>query len=99
MSEDEPTHETFHYRIDGGEERCVTVATGIYVMAVMAIPALTGHIDLPFEIEIWCPRLLPHYGPYRYEIYNGEFGFPAVRYLVLPGRAKSAPPASSETKP
>lgn len=74
--------ETFHYRLNGGEERQITVETGIYQFAALAIPAVTGNTDLPMLVEIWCPRLLPKNGPYTYEIRNDEFNCPTIRHMV-----------------
>lgn len=76
------TTETFHYRVNGGSERQITVNTGIYQFAALAIPAMTGETKLPIRVEIWCPRLLPEYGPLWYEIYDNEFGAPTLRHLV-----------------
>lgn len=76
------TAETFHYRLNGGAERQIEVNTGIYQFAALAIPAMTGKTRLPMTIEIWCPRLLPEYGPYRYELSDDEFGCPILRHLV-----------------
>jgi hypothetical protein len=79
---DQTTAETFHFRVNGGAESRITVSTGIYQFAALAIPAMTGNVDLPIEVEIWCPRLLPNYGPFRYEIYSNEFGNPSIRQMV-----------------
>jgi hypothetical protein len=76
------TAETFHYRLNGGAERQIEANTGIYQFAALAIPAVTGETKLPMVIEIWCPRLLPEYGPVWYEIADNEFGCPVLRLLV-----------------
>ena len=72
---DSDRNETFHYRIDGGDERTVTVETGIYLLAAAAVLAISGHDDMPAEIEIWCPHLLEvGYGPYHYIAEQDRFG-------------------------
>jgi hypothetical protein len=73
--------ETFHIRIDGGPEQTITVETGIYRNAAAAVPAMLG-LDLPIVVEIWCPRLLPKYGPYFYRIKENEFGGLATEIVV-----------------
>lgn len=76
---------TFHYRLNDGDERQIELNTSIYQFAAMAIPAVTGETQWPMTIEIWCPHLLPEYGPVWYEIADNEFGFPVLRHLVRKG--------------
>jgi hypothetical protein len=74
-------------QIDGGEDREITVETGVYHDAAGAVPALLG-LPLPTTITIWSPPLVKGgFGPYffrveedRYEItkYQGE----AVRHFA-----------------
>lgn len=73
---------TFSYRLNGGAERQIEANTGIYQFAALAIPAATGETKLPLVIEIWCPHLLPEYGPVWYEIADNEYGFPVLRHLM-----------------
>lgn len=77
---DEP--QTFSVRIDGGEERQITVATGIYRDAAMAVPALLG-LDLPVIVEIWVPHLVRNYPPLAYRISEDEFGGVKVQQVIL----------------
>ena len=81
ISAEERADFTFHVRINGGPEQTLRVRTGIYVHAVAALPALLG-IDIPADVEIWVPHLMPEYGPYFYRIERGEaLGF-EVRALI-----------------
>lgn len=77
---------TFHIRVDGGPEQTITVKTGIYRDAVAAVPALLG-LELPIEVEIWAPHLLPEYGPYFYRVIQNKF-VGLETQIVIP-----APPA------
>lgn len=63
---------TFHIRVDGGPEQVISVRTGVYRDAAAAVPALLG-LDLPIDIEIWAPHLLPDYGPCFYRVRQNEF--------------------------
>ena len=58
----------FYVRVNGRKQREIEVATGVYISAAAAVPALLGSNDYPLEIEIWVPHLLPEYGPYTYYI-------------------------------
>lgn len=87
--------ETFHYRLNGGKVRPLTVKTSIYQNAAAAIPALTGYVKFPVEIEIWCERLLPHYGPYRYVIDRNRCGNIEVSIKLEKQRPLITPAASS----
>lgn len=61
---------TFHLRINGGEERTLTVKSGIYRDAAAAAVAMFD-VELPAEIEIWVPDLVPAgYGPTTYGAWN-----------------------------
>lgn len=74
--------ETFQIRVHGEEEiRTLTVKTGKYQVAVAAAPAIFG-LELPVDIEIWCERLLPKYGPYHYRVYWNEFVSVQVQHLL-----------------
>ena len=76
------TEETFQIRVHGEDEvRTLTVKTGQYQVAAVAAPAIFG-LELPVDLEIWCERLLPDYGPYHYRIHWNEFVCVAVQHLV-----------------
>jgi hypothetical protein len=76
----EPT--TFHFRINGGAEQTLTVKTGVYIDAVAAMPAMLGQA-MPFDVEIWSPRVVPEYGPYHYRVERNEFGCIEVKILIV----------------
>jgi hypothetical protein len=71
----------FHIRVDDGPEQTITVKTGIYRDAVAAVPALLD-LDLPIDVEIWVPSLLPKYGPYRYRVRQNEYVGLVTEYLT-----------------
>lgn len=73
--------ETFQIRINGGRKRNLVVKTSVYVEAVAAIPGILG-TKRPFDVEIWCDRLLPDYGPYQYRCTSNEFGQFVVQHLL-----------------
>lgn len=73
---------TFHVRINEGEERAITVKTGIYTYAAAACLAVFGYDELPVTIEIWLPSLLPEYGPYFYIADENEFGQLVMKHAV-----------------
>lgn len=78
--------ETFQVRVHGEQEvRSLTVKTGKYQIAAAAAPAIFG-LDLPVDLEIWCDRLLPNYGPYHYRVHWNEFVCVEVQHL-LPTRS------------
>lgn len=77
---------TYHIRIDDGPEGTITVETGIYILAVAVIPAITGvipELNRSLRIEIWSPRLLPEYGPYNYEVGHDVYQNVVVRPVFL----------------
>lgn len=78
--------ETFLIRVNGGPEQQLTAKTGIYRNAVAAVPALVDVSEEPWPlwVEIWCPRLLPDYGPYIYEVGEDEYGNLVVRHVPRP---------------
>lgn len=55
----------FHFQVNDGREQTIAVKTGKYAFAAAAIPAMLD-VDLPANVKIWVPRLLPEYGPYYY---------------------------------
>ena len=67
----------FHVRINGGPEQELPSKTGIYQAAVAAIPAVLG-VEIPCDVEIWSPGLLPEYGPYFYRIRFDD----CVRFVI-----------------
>jgi hypothetical protein len=72
----------YRIRINGERRvRRLRVKTGIYRDAVAAVPAIFG-LDLPVDVEIWVPSLLPEYGPYHYRVRQNEFVGLVVEYLV-----------------
>jgi hypothetical protein len=73
--------ETFHIRVDEGPEQTIDVKTGIYRNAVAAIPAILG-LELPINVEIWCPRLLSEYGPYFYRVEQNDFGGLVTKVMI-----------------
>lgn len=78
--------ETFQVRVHGEQEvRNLNVKTGQYQLAAAAAPAIFG-LELPVDLEIWCERLLPEYGPYHYRVYWNEFVCVQV-LLLLPTRS------------
>ena len=78
MTEDE----TFQVRIHGEDEvRTLVVKTGKYQLAAVAAPAIFG-LDLPVDLEIWCERLLPEYGPYHYRVRWDECVRVVVDHLI-----------------
>lgn len=78
--------ETFQIRVHGEQEvRALTVKTGKYQMAAAAAPAIFG-LELPVDLEIWCDRLLPDYGPYHYRVQWNQFVCVEVQ-LLLPNRS------------
>jgi hypothetical protein len=80
MSDDE----TFQVRVHGEQEvRTLTVKTGKYQMAAAAAPAIFG-LDLPVDLEIWCERHLPEYGPYHYRVQWNKFVCVEVQLLLPP---------------
>lgn len=73
---------TFQVRVIGETEvRTLSVKTGQYQLAAVAAPAIFG-LKLPVDIEIWCERLVPEYGPYRYRIQWNEFVCVEVLHLT-----------------
>lgn len=80
---------TFRYRMIWGVENTqavvgeITVKTGIYQFAALAIPAMTGQTELPMVIRIWVPQLLPHYKGFSYLLHDDEFGCVAMRLLIV----------------
>lgn len=84
---------TFRFRVNEGEERELSVKTGVYVHAVAAIPALFDDITLPFDVEIWCPELVPQYGPYLYIVTYDE----CMNFIILNAvKQHSTPTAEHE---
>jgi hypothetical protein len=55
---------------DKAKEHDIDVATGLYVSAAAAVPAILGiqADEYPVKITIWCDGLIPEYGPYHYLI-------------------------------
>jgi hypothetical protein len=75
-------YETFHVRIHGEQKvRTLTVKTGKYMLAAVAAPAILG-LDIPVDLEIWCDRLLPDYGPYHYRLRWNKFVQVEIVHLV-----------------
>lgn len=76
----------FHVRINDGPEQTITVKTGEYQYAAVAACAMLGVTQdgpTPVHVEIWCPHLLPQYGPYHYLIADDEYGRIVVHHAVL----------------
>jgi hypothetical protein len=74
-SKAEPTREellqTFHVKINNGPEQVIKTKTGIYHLVVSASLAMLDYeeaSDGKNVVEIWCPTLLPTYGPYFYMV-------------------------------
>lgn len=74
--------ETFQIRVHGETEvRTLVVKTGKYQLAAVAAPAIFG-LDLPVDLEIWCERLLPEYGPYHYRVRWNEYVCVEIEHLL-----------------
>lgn len=72
----------FRIRIHGQKRsRKLDVKTSIYRDAAAAVPAIFG-LSLPVDVEIWCPRLLPEYGPYHYRVRENKFVGLVVECLI-----------------
>lgn len=71
----------FHIRINGGEEQTISVASGVYMHAAAALPAMLG-LDLPIDVEIWVPDLLPIYRPFHYRVAEDAYGSVTVRHMI-----------------
>jgi hypothetical protein len=83
---------SFHVRVDDGPEQTITVATSVYMVAALAVPALLADVDTPCIVEIWVPDLLPDYGPYLYRIRNDDFGRILIENVVRDDQ-QAAPPS------
>lgn len=70
-ADDEGESCVFHYRVDGGPEQILHHPNGLYQHAVAAIAARYSD---DVRVEIWCPELLPDYGPYKYVAFRNECG-------------------------
>ena len=60
---------TFHVSINNGPEQQITTCTSLYCLAsAAALAMLEYEADENGEdlVKIWCPSLLPTYGPYYY---------------------------------
>jgi hypothetical protein len=74
--------ETFRIRIDGGEDREITVETGVYRDAAAAVPAILG-VPLPTTVKIWAPRLVKRgYGPYFFRVEEDRFGALRCSHII-----------------
>jgi hypothetical protein len=73
---------TFRIRINGEKRsRKLEVKTTIYQNAAAAVPAIFGK-DLPCDVEIWSPDLIPEYGPYHYRVWRDDFGHVVVHHVI-----------------
>jgi hypothetical protein len=73
----------FRIRLHGEKRsRKLSVKTSIYRDAAAAVPAILGK-QLPVDVEIWSPDLIPEYGPYHYRVRQNEFGGLVVETLVF----------------
>lgn len=68
---------TFRIKVDDGPEQTIEVATGAYMYAAAAVPALLD-LALPVEVEIW----VPDFKHFRYRIRENEFGHLTLDLLV-----------------
>ena len=68
--------DTFHFRINGGPEKTVTVPYGLYDVAVAAAlgQATEEQAHGHMQVEIWYPAVLPEYGPYHYRVVRNAYG-------------------------
>ena len=83
---------TFHFRINGGDEMTISIPSGIYMVGVAAALAYATEQEARAEeidIEIWVPKLVPDYGPYKYRAVINVYGnleiMPDLRKEPTPG--------------
>ena len=67
---------TFHFSINGGPEKSIDLPYGLYDVAVAAALAHAAEEQAreSMEVEIWCPKVMPEYGPYHYVVARNECG-------------------------
>lgn len=66
----------FHFKIDGGDEQTIDIASSYYLNAAAAAVAFVDNdqIDRGVQIEVWVPELLPDYPGHTYAVVRNEFG-------------------------
>ena len=62
------TKQIFHVKINGGKEQVIETKSGLYMLAVATALAILDYDSNENNeiVEIWCPKLIPEYGPYFY---------------------------------
>lgn len=74
---------TFTIRVNDGPEELLTVRTGIYALAAVAVPAVLGYADLPISVAIWVPHLeAAGYKRLYFIIDYNEFGSPVAKNAI-----------------
>ena len=71
---------TFHVKINDGPEQVIRTRTGVYQLAALAALSMLEYdeADDGDIVEIWCPNLVPEYGPYFYG-YDGHQIYTVVK--------------------
>lgn len=84
---------TFHCRINGGDEQTIETTTGIYSLACIAALAVLTDKQIG-DVEIWVPRLVEAgYGPYHYRVQPSASGS-GFESVQLVGSLGMEPPSA-----